>query len=169
MRSGSGERGFTYVAVLIGAATLAAALGVAAQVYSQSAQREKEAELLFVGNQYRDAITAYYERSPGGAKRYPQKLDDLLEDKRYPNVVRHLRRLYADPLTGKPLQALEAPSGGVMGVFSPSEAAPIKRAGFRPRDEALADAEKYSDWKFSYSPPGLRSSQPGNNTSGPAK
>jgi hypothetical protein len=59
---------------------------------------------------------------------------------------------------------VEAPGGGIMGVYSPSEAAPIKSANFRERDQALLEAKTYADWKFTYSPPGLSASQPGNNT-----
>src|SRR5512142_3142860 len=114
------QRGFTYVAVLLSVAVMAAALAAAATVYSQSARREKEAELLFVGDQYRQAIRSYYERTPGGAKRYPRKLEDLLEDVRYPALMRHLLRLYPDPVTGGPMQPVEAPGGGIMGVASPS-------------------------------------------------
>ena len=162
MRSGK-QRGFTYLAVLISAAVLTAALGAAATVYSQTAQREKEAELLFVGNQYRDAIGSYYERSPGGAKVWPKKVEDLVEDKRGPVPVHHLRRAYKDPVTGKDLTLVEAPDqGGFMGVASASEEAPIKVANFRPRDEAFKDMSKYSEWKFTYSPEGLAASQSGN-------
>ncbi len=163
------SRGFTYLAVLIAVAVMGAALAAGAAVYSQRAQREKEAELLFVGNQYRAAIRSYYERSPGGAKRYPQKLEDMLEDRRYPALMRHLRRLYPDPITGKPMQPVEAPSGGIMGVASPSEEAPLKTRNFRPRDEAFTDAKTYSAWKFTYSPPGLSPAQPGNNTAAASK
>jgi type II secretory pathway pseudopilin PulG len=158
------QRGFTYIAVLITIAVMAAGLAAAATIYSQVAQREKEVELLFVGDQYRQAILSYYERAPGGAKRYPQKLEDLLEDNRFPTITRHLRRLYKDPITGQDMVPVEAPGGGIMGVASASDAPPIKSAGFRPKDDAFVDAQHYADWKFAYSPPGLSASQPGNNT-----
>src|SRR5205823_6154307 len=107
-------------------------------------------------NEFRQAITAYYEHTPGIVKRYPQKLEDLLEDKRYPMAKRYLRRLYADPMTGKAQWGLmQAPGGGIMGVYSPSEAAPIKSAGFSKANQSLADAAQYQDWKFFYSPTGL--------------
>jgi hypothetical protein len=37
-----------------------------------------------------------------------------------------------------------------MGVYSPSENAPIKSGNFLRRDEALSDARSYADWKFVY-------------------
>jgi len=170
MSAGRRQKGFTYVAVLLTVAIMAAGLGAAATVYSQSAQREKEAELLFVGDQYRQAIASYYERSPGGAKRYPQSLEDLLEDRRFPALTRHLRRLYKDPLTGEDFVPVKAPGdAGIMGVASRSEAEPIKSANFRPRDSSLSDARRYADWQFTYSPAGLSASQPGNNTNAPAR
>jgi type II secretory pathway pseudopilin PulG len=172
--AGNREQGFTLLAALITVAVLGAVLGAAATLYSQAAQRDKEAELLFIGDQYREAIRSYYERSPGGAKRYPQTLEELLEDRRFPTVTRHLRRLYADPLTGKPMVPVNAPMGGIMGVASAGEGEPIKTGNFRVRDAALDGGRRYSEWEFTYrpaanSPNGLGASQPGNNTAAAAK
>ena len=55
--------------------------------------REKERDLLFVGDQFRRAIGEYYEKAPGGVKVYPKKLEDLLRDNRYPGVQRWLRKI----------------------------------------------------------------------------
>ena len=68
-------------------------------VWHQNAQRENEKELLFVGEEYRRAIGSYYESSPAAAKQFPSSLDDLLLDQRFPNAKRHIRKLYADPIT----------------------------------------------------------------------
>jgi type II secretory pathway pseudopilin PulG len=165
----SKQGGFTYLALLIAVAVGGAVLASIGELTSHAQQREKESELLFVGQQYREAIRAYYERSPGGAKRYPKKLEDLLADSRYPTAQGYLRRPYPDPITGKPDWGLvEAPGGGIMGVYSPSEAPPIKTGGFSKRDESFSDAARYADWKFFYapaalpSPTGLPVSRPGN-------
>jgi type II secretory pathway pseudopilin PulG len=153
MNAGRRSRGFTLIGMLLAVAALGGGLAAYGELTSHAAQREKEQELLFVGNQIRQAIGAYYERSPGGARRFPQKLDDLLEDKRYPMPQRYLRALYADPMTGKPdWVAVAAPTGGIMGVHSASEARPIKSRGFLARDMAFADAARYADWQFSYAP-----------------
>ena len=48
--------GFTYVGLLIAVAVLGVGLAAVGQVWSTAAAREKERELLFVGNQYRAAI-----------------------------------------------------------------------------------------------------------------
>jgi type II secretory pathway pseudopilin PulG len=151
MSAGRREQGFTLVAVLILMAALGAGMAAYGGLASHAAQRDKEQELLFVGHQFRQAIGAYYERSPGGAKRYPQKLEDLLEDKRFPMPQRHLRRIYPDPMTGEAQWGLiEAPGGGILGVHSLSAARPVKSAGFAARARGFAEARRYSDWQFSY-------------------
>src|SRR6266850_6990575 len=120
------QRGFTYLGLLIIIAVMGAGLAAFGELYSHASQREKERELLFAGNQFRDAIASYYNKSPG-AKAYPKKLDDLVEDRRFPMPLRHLRRVYRDPMTGKAEWALvEAPGGGLMGVHSTSEETPVK-------------------------------------------
>jgi type II secretory pathway pseudopilin PulG len=154
MSAGERQKGFTLVGALIAIAVTGAGLAAYGELASHAAQREKERELLFVGNQYRQAIGAYYERSPGAVKRFPQKLEELLEDKRYPMPQRYLRRMYADPITGKPQWGvIEAPGGGIMGVYSLSEAPPIKTGAFAARDSTLAGTARYSDWHFSYVAP----------------
>jgi type II secretory pathway pseudopilin PulG len=146
------QRGFTLVGALLAVAALGAALAAYGQLASQAALREKEQELLFVGNQMRQAIAGYYERSPG-AKRFPQKLEDLLEDKRFPMPQRHLRRLYADPVTGNAQWGLiPGPDGGFMGVYSLSQATPLKSGNFAGRDGTFEGTGRYSDWHFSYVP-----------------
>ena len=153
-RPPSKMRGFTYIGILIIVAITGAGLAATGTFFSQTAQREKERELLFVGDQYRQAIASYYNKTPGGAKAYPKKLDDLLEDKRFPMPQRHLRKLYADPITGSNEWAIvEVPGGaGIMGVHSRSEEAPIKSANFRARDAAFEGAARYADWQFVYAP-----------------
>jgi len=149
------QRGFTYLGMLMIVALMGFGLVGFAELYSHAQQREKERELLFVGNQFRDAVASYYNKSPG-AKVYPKKLEDLLEDKRFPMPQRHLRRVYMDPMTGKADWALiEAPGGGFMGVHSLSEETPVKSGNFDAKDQAFDDAENYTKWMFTYSPSGL--------------
>ena len=143
--------GFTYIGLLIFIVLMGIGLALAGQVWHTSMQREKEKELLFVGDQIRTAITKYYEGSPGGVKKFPNSLQDLLEDRRYPTTKRHLRKIYRDPMTNEARWGLvESPTGGIMGVYSLSKVAPRKVAGFRDRDEAFTDAASYADWKFGY-------------------
>lgn len=148
------QRGFTYLGLLLSVALLGAGLAAAGSVWSVHAQREREAELLFVGNQYRRAITAYYNDVPLGQRhRFPARLDDLLLDKRWPTTNRHLRRLYADPMTGSTDWGIvPAPSGGILGVYSRSSAVPLKRQGFGRHYEAFEDAATLQDWRFVFRP-----------------
>src|SRR5207237_7930193 len=75
--------GFTYLGLLIIVAVMGAGLAATGTFFSHAAQREKERELLFVGDQYRQAIGSYYRHSPGTGA-YPKKLEELIEDKRFP-------------------------------------------------------------------------------------
>lgn len=144
------EAGFTYLTILFVVALMGAGLALAGEVWHTAALREKEVELLHVGNQYRTAIERYYLSGP---RQYPRALGDLLKDPRKPGTERYLRRLYADPLTGSDEWGIvKAPDGGVMGVYSRSEAAPIKVAGFRPAQQGFESAKQYSDWKFIFTP-----------------
>ena len=147
------QAGFTYLVVLFAVALSTAALAAASQVWSHAQQREREVDLLFVGSEFRTAIGLYYQRTPGVAKRYPADLKDLLKDGRYPTTQRYLRKIYADPLTGKAEWGLvKAPEGGIMGVYSLSERTPVKTAQFRLVDKAFTDKARYSEWQFSYAP-----------------
>ena len=147
------QHGFTYLTVLFLLAIMSGGLALVGEVWHTSAAREKEAELLFVGQEYRKAIERYY-LSGSGVRQYPKNLADLLRDPRQPGTVRHLRRLYPDPITGKDEWGLvKSPDGGFTGVHSLSEGAPLKTAGFAVRDAAFEGKSKYSDWQFVYSPP----------------
>jgi type II secretory pathway pseudopilin PulG len=144
------QRGFTYLTILFMLAIMTGGLALAGEVWNTSAMREKEAELLHVGNEYRKAIERYYLSGP---RQYPKSLSDLLKDPRQPGTVRHLRRLYPDPITGKDEWGLvKSADGGLAGVYSLSEAAPLKTAGFAVRDATFEGKTKYADWHFVYAP-----------------
>ena len=129
------------------------------EAWHTNAVREREVELLYVGNQYRKAIERYYK---GGPAQYPRSLADLTKDPRKPGIERYLRRFYPDPVTGSNEWGIvKAPDGGVMGVFSLSEAKPLKRANFKVVDRDFEKAEKYADWKFVFLPPAAATPLPG--------
>jgi type II secretory pathway pseudopilin PulG len=144
------QQGFTYLTLLFALAILSGGLALAGEVWETSARREKEAELLQVGNEYRKAIERYV---LSGNKQYPRNLSDLVKDPRQPGTVRHLRKLYPDPVTGKDEWGLvKAGDGGIAGVYSLSEATPLKVAGFAVRDASFEGKAKYADWQFIYAP-----------------
>ena len=147
------QRGVVLLALLVALTLLGIGLLNAVDVWTLSRQREREKELLFVGEQYRQAIRRYYSAAPGAAQRgYPTSLERLLEDDRYPIPVRHLRRAYPDPITGTADWGLLKVGDGILGVYSLSEAAPLKQAGFTRGNEAFKDATSYKDWVFAYLP-----------------
>ena len=145
------EHGFTYLTILFVVAMLGGGLALAGELWHTAAQREKEVQLLFIGDQYRRAIGLYYLSGP--QRQYPRSLTDLLKDPRRPGTERYLRRLYPDPITGKEEWGLiKAPDGGIVGVHSLSEDTPFKSANFRVRDAAFEGKSRYSDWKFVFTP-----------------
>lgn len=146
------QSGFTYLFVLMLVALIGLGLAAAGTLWHTESQREREADLLFIGDQYRQAIRSYYELDPA-QPRLPQSLDDLLEDNRRPDVVRHLRRAWRDPLTGSPFVLIREPdTQGIAGVYSPAPGQPFKIAGFSVKDEAFKDAKRYAEWRFVFSP-----------------
>ncbi|WP_377681483.1 type II secretion system protein [Paraburkholderia rhizosphaerae] len=113
-----------------------------------SGQRTREADLLYIGGLYRNAIRQYVLATPVGSRRYPEKLDDLLRDPRYPVTRRYLRALYPDPITGEPFMSIASPEGGVRGVQSMSQQRPLKTTGFDVDNASFARASRYQDWQF---------------------
>jgi len=149
-RTGSAQRGFTYMSLLFFIAVLGIGLAATAVSWQTAAQREKERELLFIGAQFQEAIGLYYHRSPGEAKEFPKKLADLIKDNRFPSVERYLRRLYRDPITGKDDWGLvAAPDGGIMGIYSLSKDQPIRTVGMEAEP---GETITYQDWKFTVKP-----------------
>lgn len=166
------QQGIAYLGLMFAVLFMGMAIGTSIEGWSTSAQRAREAELLWSGNEYRKAIRNYYELSPGGNKQYPKSLDDLLEDKRFVTIQRHLRKRYLDPFTGKADWTLITdPNGQIIGVASKSPRKPLKVGNFSKDDKDFKDKSHYSDWKFTYTPnlapPGAPGSNPGGNPGQP--
>lgn len=137
------------LALLFLLAVLGTGMAALGTVWTTAVQREKEAELLFIGAQFSRALESYHRMSPGPERSYPQTLEALVLDPRFPMTVRHLRRIYADPMTGTHEWGLiRDAQGGIIGVHSLSEATPFKQTGFAPGQEGFAEAASYRDWVF---------------------
>lgn len=143
----SGQRGFTYLGLLFAVAAMGILLAAAAGVWETAARREREAELLFIGNEFRNAIGSYYSHTPDAAKQYPLTLEDLLQDTRSPMPHRHLRKLYRDPFTHSTEWGLVRAGGRIIGVHSLHDGKPV-RTSFSGRDKAFEGLTKYSEWQF---------------------
>ncbi len=88
------REGYTLLVVVFAVTVLTIGLLVAIPVWETQLQREKEAELIFRGLQYVEAVRIYQEKNPG---RFPQSLEELLnEDDDGP---KYIRKLYPDPMT----------------------------------------------------------------------
>jgi len=144
------QRGIGYLFMLFAVALLSLGTGKAVEVYTISAQREKEAELVHVGSLYRQAIKDYYLSAPGGQHRYPARLEDLLKDSRHLVTRRYLRQLYADPMTAQAFTPLLAPQGGIWGVASSSSKAPMRAKSPSELTVKPGSTPKYQDWHFIY-------------------
>lgn len=154
LRSALGRRascaGFTYLWVLLMVAILGIGLAALGQVWTTAAQREREQELLFIGEQFRRAIGSYYERTPGTVKQYPARIEDLLEDRRLPVTQRHLRKRYRDPMSGKSEWGLVlAANKTIMGIYSNVRGTPLITAAPRA---ITPGGPGYGAWQFIYTP-----------------
>lgn len=147
---GRAQRGFTLLVVLGLVALLGLGLSLAGPVWSAQQAREREREWLRIGEAYARALTDYWAQSPGGARQLPGQLEDLLIDRRFVGVRRHLRQLYADPLRpGQAWSVIRDRQGRVAGVFSPSEAQPLMQdAAHHPFVRLDPKARGYARWQF---------------------
>jgi type II secretory pathway pseudopilin PulG len=137
------QRGFTYLAMMFFVAITGAGLAASGMLWSDSARRDNERELLWVGNQYRDAISRYKTQ----AGKYPAKLEDLLQDSQ---SRRYLRRLYRDPMRNSAEWGIvEAPEkAGIMGVYSLAQGEPFRSGNFAESNREFEGAKSYQEWRF---------------------
>lgn len=153
--------GFTYAGVLFLIVLLGMALATAGTLWSTTSRREREAQLLWTGEQYVSAIESYYRGGPAGVRQYPKSLEDLLADHRGRVFRRHLRKLYPDPVTGRADWQLERlADGSIIGLRSASLERPLKQVGFGSHQAMFENAECYCDWVFAYSPRNTRARRP---------
>lgn len=137
------------LSVLVVVVVLGLLTASAAQLESTTTTRSREAELLAIGREMRTAIGRYHDlQAAGRTREYPASLEDLLHDKRVAGPTRHLRAIRTDPFTGRAEWGLVRVADRIVGVYSLSEARPLKEAGFDGEEAGFAHQERYSDWKF---------------------
>ena len=126
------QRGFTFLWLIFVLAVVAAGLAAIAQPVSLAVRRDREAELAFRGNEIARALTSYWAATPGSAKQLPTSLADLLEDRRGPRPLHHLRRIYADPFTGLADWVLVTTDDGRISAVHSRSDAPMLRVAALP-------------------------------------
>ncbi len=155
--------GYTLVALIVVVAVMNVLVAAALPFWSQVMKRDREAELIFRGLQYAEAIRVFQLRFG----RYPNTLDELIEVN-----PRSIRRLWKDPMTddgsweliraaatpqqrqrrrgdrGAELGGATAPGGGQGG---PPVTGPIIGVKSKSTDEASRSffgGNSYADWQF---------------------
>jgi hypothetical protein len=125
------------------------------EVWSTLVEREKERDLLYIGDQYVQAIQRYYFATPPAARQLPDTLQELVGDDRFPAPLRHLRELYGDPMQPGAEWGIVRIGPKIVGVYSTSEGTPLKKAGFERAYEGFSTANSLKDWKFLFRPPAM--------------
>lgn len=132
--------GFTYLMLLWWVALSGLMLAALAQSWVLDARRAREAELVWRGEQFRQAIEAYASVPVGeGQSHLPRRLEDLLEDRRSGELQRHLKRIWPDPMTGRTEWGLVREGDGITGVHSLSTARSLN---------APEGVLRYEQWTF---------------------
>ncbi|MCC4117055.1 type II secretion system GspH family protein [Aromatoleum toluclasticum] len=141
------QRGYTYLLVLFIIAGLGLLVAQTGLVWHQAAQRDREAELLLIGVEFSRGLSSYVKA--GADHSLPESLQQLVEDRRGPVLVRHLRRIYRDPFTGQPVWGLEKAGGRIAGVYSLAQGVPIRQHGL-PKELGgpAGEAKSYAEWVF---------------------
>ncbi len=112
-------------ALLVSLGVLMVIMSVAMPVWRTQAQREKEAELIFRGEQYARAINLYTRKM--GPANFPPSIDVLVQQ-------RFLRKKYKDPMTADgEFEVITAASGaGQPGVGRGGQQQPTGRGSIGP-------------------------------------
>jgi type II secretory pathway pseudopilin PulG len=97
-------------ALLVALGIMAVMMTVAMPVWKQAAQREKEEELVFRGQQYVHAITLFSRKY---ANNFPPNIDVLVRE-------RFLRKKFKDPITNDDFQTVAA-GQGTPGLSAPGQ------------------------------------------------
>lgn len=141
-RTTAGDRrhagGFTYLMLLWWVAISGVMLTALGQQWLLESRRQREAELVFRGTELGRALATYRATTPAGMPDAPQSVDELLEDRRGPQMQRHLRQAWRDPITGQPWTPLIV-NGRILGFHSASNREPL-----RPP----SGIERYDQWIF---------------------
>jgi type II secretory pathway pseudopilin PulG len=144
------ERGFAMAALLVAMVVMAIAMSALLPVWHTLTVREKEAELMWRGQQYDRAIQLYRKKNaaPG-----PPNLEALIEG-------RFLRKKFKDPITNDDFALIGVNAGAPTGPGATQAAQPAIGfgqliGGVRSKSKARSfkepdGATTYDAWTFSY-------------------
>jgi type II secretory pathway pseudopilin PulG len=151
-------------ALLVGLSVMCLMLSVALPVWRTVIRREREAELIFRGQQYVRAIVLFQRKYAGT---FPPTIDVLLHE-------RFLRRRYLDPITNDEFQLLYVgvPSGGALAGDSVPPAVTDGRRGIQgvvsrskePSLQLYQGRGHYNEWAFVAGPVRTKSRSDGRPT-----
>ena len=149
------DDGYAMAALIIGISVMAIVMTAAMPVWKHAAQREKEAELVFRGEQYVHAIGLFQRKY---ANAFPPTVDVLVEQK-------FLRKKYKDPITGEDFVPLTQASqqGGLQPGAQPGGGQRGGGQATTPTGRGAQTTQTTGRGGFATNPPGA--SVPG---SGPA-
>lgn len=144
------QAGFTYLGLIILVTVIGLVGAATLKVESLLRRAAAEEELLAVGAAFGAALESYAAATPQGQPLQPPSLNELLKDPRTPGLRRHLRKIFVDPMTGGTEWGIVwlGDHLGVLGVYSLSQAKPLKVGNFEPRFSGFENKEHFSDWKF---------------------
>ena len=146
------ERGVTYLMLMFAIVIIGIATTAAAKQWKVIVQRELEADLLAKGIEIQNALAFYSASVKAGrvmpGEIYPQTLVDLT---RLPKPF--LRKVYLDPMGHGEWEYLRAPTGGIMGVRSKSQAKPFRQHDFPLAVRHFDGRATYHDWVFQHPNP----------------
>jgi type II secretory pathway pseudopilin PulG len=143
------QRGYAMAALLVSIGVMMVLMSVALPVWRHEVQREKEAELIFRGEQYARAIYLYQRKA--GPGNFPPSIDLLVQQ-------RFLRKKYKDPITDGDFQIIPVAAGIQQGQAQPGQQS--QRGTARGRDQSATGGSSQTQGRSSTQPP-ARSGGPG--------
>lgn len=147
------DLGFSYYLILLILASISYVSAFLLSTSSKMVRSAVESELLHVGEEFDVALRSYRENSSNAhlasAFHGPTELEELTRDTRSGRLVRHLRKIYEDPLTGRADWGIVRDEKGfILGIYSLADGKPIKQEGFLPTQAGFRGARSYREWVF---------------------